>query len=110
MAHDGHNKHFYQKNHCYSEFFQLSHSIQSEIGQIYSLRALKTDTGIISGQKKAKNGLKWPKLASSLNRSLLIRIFLPISLNAVGTRSNILYDMLKKVRENWGPIFSNFLE
>ena len=65
MAQKSQKQHFFQKYQSYLEFFCQSHSIQSELGQIYSLRALETDTGAITGQKQAKNGLKWPKSAFS---------------------------------------------
>ena len=49
--------------------------MQSELGKIYSLRGVKTDTGAITGQKQAKNGLKWPKLTFSSFQIKVIRIF-----------------------------------
>ena len=82
-------RHFFQKYQSYSEFFSQSHSIQSEIGQIYALRALNADTRVIKGQKQAKNWLHWPKSAFSSDRSLLFQFFWPISLNPVITSSNI---------------------
>ena len=66
--------------------------MQSEQGLIYSSRALETDTGATRGQKQAKNGPKRPKSMFSSDRSLLFRIFSPISLNEVRTRSNILIE------------------
>ena len=50
--------------------FFKSHSIQSELGQKYSLRALNIDSGVITGQKQAKNGLEWTKFAFSSTSSL----------------------------------------
>ena len=59
---------------------------------MYSLRAINTDTGVITGQKQAKNGPKWSKLAFSSNKSFLSRVFSFISPNPVRTRSNMLID------------------
>ena len=92
MGKNGQNLHFHEIDHCYSEFFCQSHSIQSELGQIYSLRALETDTRAITGQKQAKNGLKWPKLTFLSKKSKLFGIFLQISLNSVRTGSTVLIE------------------
>ena len=46
-------------------------------GHIYSSRALDIDTGVMKGQKQAKNGLKWQKLALPL-QVIVIRNFLPV--------------------------------
>ena len=69
------NWHFFQTHHCYSKFFCQSYSFHSELGKIYSLRPLSTYTGAITGQKQAKNGLKWPKSAFFSNWSSSFEIF-----------------------------------
>ena len=60
-------RHFFQKYQSYSEFFSQSHSIQSEIGQIYALRALNADTRVIKGQKQAKNRPKIGYIGQNLH-------------------------------------------
>ena len=71
--------------------FCISHFVQSELGQIYSLRDFDSDTGVV---KQAKNDLRLSKLAISSIRSLLFITFKPISSNPVKTRSNILIESL----------------
>ena len=63
MGQNSQKQQFFKKYQSYIEFFSQSHSIKSEQGQIYSLRALNDDIRVITGQKQAKNQLYWQKSA-----------------------------------------------
>ena len=91
---------FFQTGCCYLEFFCKSHSFHSELGKIYLLEPFNTHTGPRTGQKQAKNGLKWPKLAFFKNLSLSFKIFLPISLIPLKARKNILIRSIKHLNRS----------
>ena len=57
---------FIKKNYNMLNFC-ISHYVQSELGQLYSLRDFDIDTGAV---KQAKNDLRWSKLAISSIKSL----------------------------------------
>ena len=67
------NSIFFQKYQSYSAFSCQSHLIKSELGQIYSLSALNTDTGVITGQKWAIMA----KICIFINQIIVIQNFGP---------------------------------
>ena len=86
MAWNSQNQNFLQTDRCFLDFFCQSHSFHIELGKIYSLGPLKSNTRAITGQK-------WPNMAQiriSFKLIVVIRTFLPVLLILHWTKKNIL--------------------